>query len=585
MEMNPVVSGDVDVIISGLGPTGLVLAHILGRGGHRVVVLEREPVFYGNARAVYTDDECMRIFQSIGMADLLQEKMIQDCPVQLVRPDGEAAGRYLPRGREFGWPVVNFFYQPYLERSLAEALSRYPGVEIRRGRELTGFEQAGDSVNVTHRASRDARSSDEHDGRVAYSGDDDVQTLRASYLVGADGGRSMVRTLLGIELDGRRFPEPWLVVDLEMKEGEDGLHHLPYFNFVMNPGMPVVSCVQPDSYHRFEFMLMPGMTKEEMEQPETVRRLLSEYIDPEKFEVRRKLVYSFNALVARSWRDNRVLLAGDAAHMTPQFMGQGASSGFRDAANLGWKLDLVLKGLAGDGLLDSYPAERLDHAKAMIDSSVFFKDLVSTTNPLLSRLRDFTLKHVGPAQRYLERGGFKPKPVYTRGKFLGLTRRRRNGPEGTLSPQPEVRSFHGRRQRLDELLGTGFSLIGLGCNPLDSLSEANRVRMSRLDAQYVSLYPFGGRPHGFRDVTRHAPSGVQEVEDLEGSMIAWFRKAGFSDQAVLLLRPDRFVFAMVATEGLDEALTELWTQLDWSAVDELTPRTEMEPELNLLKSA
>ena len=142
---------------------------------------------------------------------------------------------------------------------------------------------------------------------------------------------------------GKSFPEPWLVVDIKAKEGEDCFRHMPYFNFHCDPKQPTVSCPQPNGHHRFEFLLMPGQTKEQMEDPATVRSLLARHVDVDKVEVLRRLVYTFNALVAERWREGRVLLAGDAAHMTPQFMGQGMSSGVRDAHNLAWKLDAVLR--------------------------------------------------------------------------------------------------------------------------------------------------------------------------------------------------------------------------------------------------
>lgn len=560
----------VEVVIAGLGPTGLVLAHLLGRCGRRVLVLEREPRFYGNARAVYTDDECMRIFQSIGMAKELQARMLVETPVQFVRPDGTPMGRYVPRRHPLGWPIINFFYQPYLETSLTEGLARYPNVEIRRGRELIDFAQDDRGVTVTHQATQSFRFREDSDARAERGGDADVQAARCRYLIGADGGRSAVRAKLGIEMTGRNFPEPWLVVDLKAKEGEEALRHMPYFNFVVDPDMPAVSCVQPDGYHRFEFMLMKGHTKEYMERPETVRQLLSKFVDPDKFEVRRKLVYTFNALVANKWRDRRVLLAGDAAHMTPQFLGQGASSGIRDACNLGWKLDLVLSGKAADELLDSYERERRDHAKAMVDVSVLLKNAVSMTHPVKTALRDLALKlalAVPPLRQWFEDGGFKPKPVYTKGRYLGLPRRRRRGPEGSLAPQPLVRSLDGRRLLLDELLGDGFSLLGLRIDPRTCLTGASMSFLEDLDSRFVTLFPYGGRPQGLHGVERSTARGVSEVEDMGGEMVHWFAKAGFVSDAVAILRPDKFAFALVPAGQLEQAVAELRSQLGW------TPRT------------
>ncbi len=553
-----------EVIVSGLGPTGLILAHMLGMRGHHVIVLEREPVFYGNARAVYTDDECMRIFQHIGVANDVSKDMLQETPVQFVRPDGSVIGQYRPLSRPFGWPVINFFYQPYLETKLTELLARYPNIEIRRGRELIDFTQDADGVTVTHRATQSYRFSDENDVKAQGDENEDLQTLRGKYLIGADGGRSPVREKLGIKMTGKNFPEPWLVVDLKLKEGADALRHIPYFNFVVDPAMPVVSCVQPDGFHRFEFMMMDGQTKEWMEQPDTVRMLLSKWVDPDQFEIKRKLVYTFNALMANEWRKDRVLLAGDAAHMTPQFMGQGASSGVRDAYNLGWKLSAVLKGTAGDVLLDSYERERRDHAKAMIDISVLMKNAVSMTHPIGTRLRDafFAISQAIPAgRRYFEEGDFKPTPVYTKDQYFGLPRRKRKGPEGALSPQPEVRQFNGRRVLLDDLMGTNYVLLGLGVDPRNDLSPESRSLLQKLGVRYIALYPYGARPQGLKDVARGVAEGLVEVEDLAGGLVAWFSKSGFKNNAVALLRPDRFAFGVVASEHADDAVMQLRKQL------------------------
>lgn len=561
---SPLPGALIDVVIAGLGPTGLVLAHMLGMRGHQVVVLEREPNFYGNARAVYTDDECMRVLQHIGCVQELQKDMLQDAPIQFVRRDGAVIGRYLPRQRPFGWPVVNFFYQPYLETTLTEQLGRYPNVTVMRGRELVDFAQYDSGVSVTHQATQQFRFSDSSDARKIADGYKDPQVLHARYLVGADGGRSAVREKLGIKMSGRNFPEPWLVVDIQRKPGEDGLRHIPYFNFVVDAEQPVVSCIQPDGFHRFEFMLKPGQTKEDMEKPESVRHYLSLFVDPDKFEVKRRLVYTFNALIVEKWRDRRIILAGDAAHMTPQFMGQGASSGIRDAYNLGWKLSAVLNGQADDTLLDSYGKERHDHAKAMIDVSVAMKNAVSTTHPVGSRLRNVAFKLVQlipPLRHWVEEGGFKPQPAYTSGQYVGLPRRRSGSPEGKLAPQPEVRLLDGRRLLLDELLGTDFSLVGLAADPRATISDDNLVWLESMGASFVALYPYAGRPQGLKGVERDGKAGLSEAEDMSGGMIGWFGKAGFRRDAVAILRPDRFAFAVVDAGMVNEAIRALRVQL------------------------
>jgi 3-(3-hydroxy-phenyl)propionate hydroxylase len=556
----------VDVIISGLGPTGATLAHLLGKRGLSVLVLEREPMFYGNARAVYTDDECMRVMQAAGVAAELSANMQVDTPAQWVLANGKILGQYWRLDRPYGWPIINFLYQPWLETTLSDLLERYPNVRVARGRELTQFTQDEHGVTVTHQATSTFRFSDATDARQASEVDPDPQTIRGRYLVGADGGRSTVREALGIGMSGKNFPEPWLVVDLEMKEGEDALRHLPYFSFICDPDCPTVCCPQPGRFHRFEFMLMPGQTREQMEDPTVVRNLISRYVDPDKFEVKRKLVYTFNALVAKDWRKGRVLIAGDAAHMTPQFMGQGMSSGVRDAYNLAWKIDAVIKGQAGERLLETYGSERFHHAKAMIDISVQMKDFVSMSSPVSSLMRNLLVKTVLATPflgRYVREGRFKPAPTYAPDSYLGMPRRHRRSPEGRMIPQPEVRTFKGQRVLLDDLLGDGFALIGLEVDPRAHLSQASRKLLDIQNTRFATLFPFGTRPQG-ANTDRSNTQELVELEDVQGEMVAWFKRSGFSSGAVAVVRPDKFTFAMVEAADLDRAINELKFQLQWS---------------------
>jgi len=211
-----------DVAIVGLGPTGLTLAHLLGRRGHRVLALEREPEFYGNARAVYTDDECMRIFQAAGVAADLEADMLLDTPVRVLE-DGSVLAQLRRTDRPYGWAVSNFFYQPYLETRMERLLARYPNVTVMRGRELVNFAQDGEGVVVEHAESSGSqyRQTPAASPKVSES-----VRVRAQWLVACDGGRSGVRTSLGIKMAGKSFPEPWLVVDIKAKKGEDCFRHI-----------------------------------------------------------------------------------------------------------------------------------------------------------------------------------------------------------------------------------------------------------------------------------------------------------------------------------------------------------------------
>jgi 3-(3-hydroxy-phenyl)propionate hydroxylase len=541
-----------DVAIVGLGPTGLTLAHLLGRRGLRVLALEREPQFYGNARAVYTDDECMRVFQAAGVAADLEADMLLDTPVQWVLEDGSVLSQLRRFDRPYGWALSNFFYQPYLETKMERLLSGYPNVTVMRGRELVSFTEDQDGVVIEHALSKGGQRADQAQESAA-----EIVRERAAWLVACDGGRSGVRARLGIKMAGTSFPEPWLVVDIKAKDGENCLHHLPYFNFHCDPKAPTVSCPQPNGHHRFEFLLMPGQTKEQMEDPATVKALLSRHVDFDKVEVLRRLVYTFNALVAERWRKGRVLLAGDAAHMTPQFMGQGMSSGVRDAHNLAWKLAAVVRGGASESLMDTYESERKPHAKEMIDISVRMKNFISMANPVKAWLRNVAVKTLLKMPRagdYLREARFKPTPTYPQGAYLGLPRRGRKSPEGRPIPQPQVRTFAGRRALLDDILNEEFALVGYAVDPRLSLDAKSLAGLSAIGARFVALYPYGGRPQG--DASRGlGAEGLFEVEDLSGEGVAWFRASGTRPGSVALIRPDKFVYAMTPAASAQDAVT------------------------------
>ncbi|WP_083863463.1 bifunctional 3-(3-hydroxy-phenyl)propionate/3-hydroxycinnamic acid hydroxylase MhpA [Nocardia exalbida] len=529
---------DHEIVIVGLGPTGLTLANLLGRRGIDVLVLEREPEYYGLARAVYTDDECMRIFQTADVADEINAEMNLDSTVQWVRGDGKVLAQFNQIDRPLSWPVSNFLYQPYLESSLERALDRYQHVTVRRGRAVTGFDQDAGSVSVEH-AECTGTGYGKRDAEIVAGS---TERVRAKFLVGCDGGRSIVRTELGIDMSGTSFPERWLVVDLKAREGVDAFRHLPYFDFVCDPELPIVSCPQPDGHHRFEFMLREDQTKEEMEDTGTVRRHISRYVDPDEVEVLRKLVYTFNAVVADRWRERRILIAGDAAHMTPQFIGQGMNSGVRDADNLSWKLTAILRHGADPAILDSYESERRPHAKAMIDLSVFNKNVVSIDNRFLAAARDTlisTTVRLPGLGGWIRQAKIKPAPRFRRGAYLGLPRPLIRGVQGRLAPQPEIRTYHGRHQRLDDTLGLGFAVLGYGSDPRRVFSPADLDVLRALDTRFVTVYPLGGRPQGKPGDGRE---DLTDIEDHTGALARWFRRARLHPGGVVLLRPDRYVF-------------------------------------------
>lgn len=530
-----------DVCIVGLGPTGLVMAHLLAEHGLRVLVLEREPDFYGMARAVHTDDECLRILQRAGVADELHETMITDLVVRWVRGDGGVIAQFHDPSTPLGWPKANFLYQPEFEGALEARLRERDLVSIRRGRAVTAVEQDEDGVLVTHAQCAGA----DYGRSEAHLIDGTTEVTRVPYLIGADGGRSVVRTGLGISMTGRSFPQWWLVVDLSARPGTRPFEHLHDFDFVCDARLPTVSCPQPGNRHRFEFMLHDEDLSAEFERPEKANSLIARHVDPDDVVIDRQLVYTFNALVADRWRDGRIFLAGDAAHMTPQFIGQGMNAGIRDADNLSWKLaDVLLRGL-DPSVLDTYESERRPHAKAMIDLSVFNKDVVSTSSPTLCRLRDagFPIAARLPfAGTFIREARMKPRPRF-RNTYLGLPRRRgiTRSPEGTLFPQPQVSGA-----RLDDLIGSGWAVIGIGTDPREAIAPEVSGPLS---PAFLTLDP----------------------EAMGAQFRRWLRRSGLGLGSVVVLRPDRYVLTATRPGEHGRATAFLARLLTSSLVPSGTP--------------
>lgn len=552
---------DHDVCVIGLGPTGLTMAHALAARGLDVVALEREPTYYGMARAVYTDDECLRIMQNLGLADELHAQMIHDLRVRWMRADGRELGWFLDPDRTNGWPTANFLYQPAFEQTLERGLERYRvrenghgSVTIRRCRAVANVTQDEAGVTVEHDECTGAGYGRGDAGIVA----DSRETLSASYVIACDGGRSAVRRSLGIEMTGKRFPQRWLVVDLAAKEGHTPFARLQTFDFVCDPVLPTVSCPQPDNRHRFEFMLHDDDVTEDFERPEKATELIAPYCEPGTYDVTRQLVYTFNALVAERWRDGRIFLAGDAAHMTPQFIGQGMNAGLRDADNLAWKIADVLRHGAPESLLDTYETERRPHASAMIALSVFNKDMVSTTHPARIRLRDAAVPlgvRTPGIKRLITEAKIKPRPRLRRGAYFGDARGV-NGVEGTLMPQPRVRDAAGRAVRFDDIVGHGWFVLGVGADPraaapavVSALADAGRpVACVALDAPASdAAAPSDGA----------ADAGVIHLTSDDDGWRHWCRRGRIGAGSVLVIRPDKFVLAHLRSDADAPSLTRL----------------------------
>ena len=354
-----------DVAIIGYGPTGAALAHLLGACGLSVLVLEREGAAYHLPRAVQLDDEAMRVLQWCGVARDMEPLTSLSPGMQFVGAGGEMLLDW-QKSTEYGplgWRPSHRFHQPDLERLLREAMAARETVDIRTRAEVFMIEDIPGGVEL--------RYEDMARGQV--------ERARAKYVVGCDGARSLVRRFMETPMEDLGFHERWLVVDviLNADKPELGAHSIQ--RCVQPRPSTYVPC--PGLRRRWELTLLDHEDSAEMMRPENVWPLLADWVRPEDAVLERAAVYTFHSLVADRWRMGRMLLAGDACHQTPPFMGQGLCAGIRDAADLYWKLALVAQGRAPDTLLDTYESERRPNARAYVAKAVDLGRLINASDP------------------------------------------------------------------------------------------------------------------------------------------------------------------------------------------------------------
>lgn len=532
-----------DVAIVGAGPVGLMIANYLGQCGVNVTLVEKLDSLIDYPRAIGLDDESLRTFQAVGLAENVLPHTTPWHAMRFMTPKGRCFADIQPKTDEFGWSRRNAFIQPLADRVLFEGLARFDNVKVLFGRELEGFEQSESGVQLTLKSA---------DGRR--------ECLKAQYLIGCDGGNSLVRRSLNISFEGKTAPNQWIVVDI----ANDPLS-TPHVYLCCDPVRPYVSAALPHGVRRFEFMVMPGETEAELSKPENMRKLLAKVLpDPDRIELIRSRVYTHNARLAGRFREGRVLLAGDAAHIMPVWQGQGYNSGMRDASNLAWKLSRVVKGLANDSLLDSYELERRDHAKAMIDLSVMAGHVLAPPKRWQGTLRDgvsWLLNYVPPIKRYFVEMRFKPMPQYTRGALIVPSEK--GSPVGKMFIQPQVLTDAGATVRLDEVIGENFAIIAWGCDPTWGLSAAQIAHWKAMGTRFIQVLP---------DVQLRAPSDagheVIRVGDSSGRLREWFARGSSS---IALLRPDRFLAGLATPQTLGRTCDELTLALNAQPLASVTP--------------
>ena len=533
---------ETEVLIIGAGPVGLMLANLLGIYGRRAIVLETLDDLIDYPRAVGLDDEAFRLIQTVGLAEQIEPLTGPAHIMRLVNAKGEVLLYNDPQVHDFGWPRKNGFNQPLVDRELWKGLDRFDGVEVLFNHTVEDVEE--DAHGVTALAQVRAA-----DGSVQ------VRRFRARYLVGCDGGKSPTRKRMGVSFDGLSPSTRWLVVDV----ANDPLG-TPNVWLGADPRRAYVSIGLPQGIRRFEFRLQDDEPDDVVTSPEWVTEILKDHVpDPGSLEFIRRRVYTHHGRVAGTFRAGRQLIAGDAAHLMPVWLGQGWNSGVRDAMNLGWKLATVLSGQADDRLLDTYTDERLDHVTKMVELSMTMGNVIKMTNPVAVAARDYAAKVVNRFPQFRDYFGemrFRPQPRYTRGVIadqstqepgvsrLALTAasvpflqtRQKVSSVGVQFPQPRVTTRDGTDLRLDDVTGRWWTLVLWMNNPYGVLPNRTLDSLASLGARLVTVVPENQRVW----CEQHFPDDVVVVGDHTGRLKTWFdsRPVG-----AVLLRPDHFIAA------------------------------------------
>jgi 3-(3-hydroxy-phenyl)propionate hydroxylase len=501
----------VPVVIVGAGPTGATAAIMLAQRGIRCLLLERWPQVYPLPRAVHFDDEVFRIFATLGIAEPVRAISRPAAGMQLVDAQLRVLAEFSRDlyGGAHGYPQANMFDQPELEQLLRNRLAELPDVELRGGVDVLSVDQPpGGPAPVR------VRFRDTNTGDVAH--------VWADAVLGCDGANSGTRDGIGATMQDLGFTQQWLVIDVHSPQP---LHSYEGVQQVCDFDRAATFMLVTPGRYRWEFRLRASEKPDEIDDAQVIELIRPWLggVDPDKLTVLRRTWYTFRGAMADRWRDRRVFLLGDAAHLTPPFIGQGMCAGIRDAANLTWKLALVLTAQADDRLLATYEAERRPYARRVIQMAIRVGWLMTGGTARSARLRRAALRFVarlpGANSKVLDVAW----PAFPAGPLTA----RKDRAAGRLCPQPRVHTASGMVP-LDQLLGDAFAIVYRGHRRLATTDPPTRAFFDAIGVSEIHLAdPATG-------------AAADSVVDIDGALTALLDQAGAH---ALLLRPDRVVAA------------------------------------------
>jgi flavoprotein hydroxylase len=548
-------AGEADVVVVGYGPVGQVLSLLLAQRGWRVLVAEQQPQLYPMPRAVTFDGHAARILAAAGAADVIQAIGEPTADFVVENGAGQTLLRFaLRRAGRHGWPDSTSIYQPGLEAALAARGARQPTLRVLRGQRVVALAHRGPLVEVV--------TQDVSSGRAA--------SLSACWVVGCDGAHSVVRAHLNTTVTDFGFSADWMACDVTPARPSD----FPPSNLqVADPLGPRVAVSAGRGHRRWEFMRLPGEPAAEFGTLASAWRHLAAFgVTPANATLDRHAVYTVRACCADRWRSGRIVIAGDAAHQMPPFGGQGLCAGFRDAANLAWKLDLALGDRQDDTVLDTYERERRANVIQVIRLSVWLGNLICMVDPDAAARRDAAM--LRSAARVSGGGGGSGESGGGGGGggtaeipdslADGLVCQERAGVRapfaGSLLPHARV-SYEGTTGWFDDVVGPGFVLLSPQ-DPAALLDRHLRDFLLSLGTKLIQVAPPGGSLSG--------ASGRGLLLDVDQVYLPWLdsmRALG------ALVRPDFYLFGI----GRDRAGVATMAAGLRNSLDLAASTTEREP--------
>ncbi len=515
------------VIVVGAGPAGCTAALLLADSGIPVTLLERYRQPHPLPRAVHLDDEVARVLDRIGVSEGFLARSRPGSGLRLLDGRHRVMAEFSrdQQPGQHGFPQANMFHQPDLEELLLAQVGQHPLISLRRGAEVTGLDGAlnaltADPVRVH--------------ARVAGQ----PQTFTGRVVLGCDGANSTIRQLAGITMEDLGFTERWLVVDIK---AETGLDTWDGVEQICDPARPATFMHVTGDRYRWEFQLGDGEDEADLITPAALGALLRPWTgrgDLDGLEIIRSTTYTFRARLASRFRAGRVFLLGDAAHLTPPFIGQGLAAGLRDADNLAWKLTYVLTGRAGPDLLASYETERRPHARALIKKAVRVGWAMTGGQDHAAAVRRIALAAAVRSDRICQAMGSTATPRLKAGALQRVPRRRTvRMPTalrpGSLIPNPLASAGDGPAIRLDTILA-GRTAVLTARQPDAELAAHCR----RHGLVLVRISGTGTQPRAARTPT---PAGSTSASPATAGRPQALTALRSNPALTVIVRPDRVI--------------------------------------------